>query len=496
MATAALGLYAILAVITFGVRVAVQVRRTGSTGLHGLPPGAGALEWVAGGLFIAGFAAVALALILAAAGVLDPVAALDGPVGHAAGIVLAVAGICLVFGAQLAMGDSWRVGVDPKERTDLVTDGPFGHVRNPIYSAMIPTVLGLVLMVPSALAIAGLAILFAGLEMQVRLVEEPYLVRTHGDEYTAYAARVGRFVPKLGLLRGAGGQLMAILVLGAVLVPAFASPPDAAALDSDLKGSAIFRLEASHGYSILGLAASERLDGRGQLALIAYRKGASVTYVAPATVTPSRLDADLGALGRISAEIVPSGRTKRLRSGCGEGGVRTVEPRLYRGAFEFQGEHGYTEAAATDVLEDVRFLAGLVCGVQRGGERTGPGIPGARLRALSRHDGRRLSLQLSKNRPAKATFFSATVGESRRGIEIERTVSGRQPAQAFEYDPMLRTATVELAAPFSGAARFLRGATPASRWTGSLSVDFPGEPNVSLTAPRFAAHLVHAQRTN
>jgi len=207
MAAAALALYAILATITFGVRVAVQLRRTGSTGLHGLPPGAGALEWLAGGLFVAGLAMVALALILAAAGVLDPVAALDCRVGHAAGIVLAVAGICLTFGAQLAMGDSWRVGVDPEERTELVTDGPFGHVRNPIYSAMLPTILGLVLMVPSALAIAGLFILVAGLEMQVRLVEEPHLIRTHGDEYAQYAAKVGRFVPGLGLLRGRHGSI-------------------------------------------------------------------------------------------------------------------------------------------------------------------------------------------------------------------------------------------------------------------------------------------------
>jgi hypothetical protein len=242
--------------------------------------------------------------------------------------------------------------------------------------------------------------------------------------------------------------------------------------------------------------ASEHVDGRGKIALIVYRKGASVTYLAPAIVTPSKLEADLGALGRISAEIVPSARIKRLRSGCGEGGVRTVEPRLYRGTFEFHGEHGYTEAAATDVPEDIRLLTGLVCGVQTGGEGTGPGIPGARLRAFSRHAGRRLSLQLNKNRPGKATVFSATLGESREGIEIERSISGRQPAQAFEYNPMLRTATVELAAPFSGTPRFFRGATPVNRWTGSFSVDFPGKPNVSLTGPRFAVHLVHAQRTS
>lgn len=203
MAAAALVLYGISLTITFGVRVALQVRRTGSTGLHGLPSGAGPLEWVAGGLFIAGLAMGGAAPILALLGILEPIPALDSVVGHAVGLVLAVGGIALTFGAQLAMGDSWRVGVDPDERTDLVTSGPFKLVRNPIYSAMLPTVFGLVLMVPSPLAIAAFLTLLVGLELQVRRVEEPYLAQAHGEAYAAYAARVGRFVPGVGFMHAA-----------------------------------------------------------------------------------------------------------------------------------------------------------------------------------------------------------------------------------------------------------------------------------------------------
>jgi protein-S-isoprenylcysteine O-methyltransferase Ste14 len=46
----------------------------------------------------------------------------------------------------------------------------------------------------------GAGALFAALELQTRAVEEPYLLRTHGEAYAAYAARVGRFVPGLGRL--------------------------------------------------------------------------------------------------------------------------------------------------------------------------------------------------------------------------------------------------------------------------------------------------------
>jgi protein-S-isoprenylcysteine O-methyltransferase Ste14 len=200
MEAAALVLYGVYLTLTFGVRIVVQVRRTGSTGILGLAPGAAALEWLAGGLFIAGLALGAAAPVLALSGALEPVAALDGPVGHAIGVVLAASGIVLTFCAQLAMGDSWRVGVDPEERTQLVTDGPFALVRNPIYSAMIPTVLGLALMVPSVASLLGLAVLVTGLELQVRSVEEPYLLQVHGNEYAKYAARVGRFVPGLGTM--------------------------------------------------------------------------------------------------------------------------------------------------------------------------------------------------------------------------------------------------------------------------------------------------------
>jgi protein-S-isoprenylcysteine O-methyltransferase Ste14 len=201
MAAAALVLYGVSLMLTFGVRIAVQVRRTGSTGVHGFAADAGPLERFAGALFVTSLVAGALVPTLALLGVLEPIPALDGAAGNAIGLALAAGGVVLTFGAQLAMGDAWRIGVDPEERTPLVTGGPFKLVRNPIYSAMIPTVLGLVLMVPNALAIAVLAGLVTALELQVRLVEEPHLLRTHGEEYASYAAQVGRFIPGVGLLR-------------------------------------------------------------------------------------------------------------------------------------------------------------------------------------------------------------------------------------------------------------------------------------------------------
>jgi protein-S-isoprenylcysteine O-methyltransferase Ste14 len=200
MPALALALYLLYAGLTFGVRTLVQIRRTGSSGFHGVGGRPGSLEWLAGVGFVLALAIGFAAPLLALLDVVDPIAALDTTFLHAAGTGLTLVGMVATFAAQVAMGTSWRIGVDPAERTALVTTGPFALVRNPIFAAMIPTALGLTLMVPSWIALAGLAVLMVALELQVRVVEEPYLLDAHGPAYASYAAHVGRFVPGVGRL--------------------------------------------------------------------------------------------------------------------------------------------------------------------------------------------------------------------------------------------------------------------------------------------------------
>jgi protein-S-isoprenylcysteine O-methyltransferase Ste14 len=66
---------------------------------------------------------------------------------------------------------------------------------------MLLAVIGLFLMSPSPLSLAAFVAALAGLELHVRFVEEPYHLRTHGDDYARYAARVGRFLPYVGRRR-------------------------------------------------------------------------------------------------------------------------------------------------------------------------------------------------------------------------------------------------------------------------------------------------------
>lgn len=196
----ALVLFAVYFGIAFVVRTIVQRRRTGDGGFRGLSGRPGSAQWWAGVLF-------ALALV---AGIVGPIAGLAGlaPIGaleHDAiavvGIVLMLVGIASTIVTQYVMGTSWRIGVDATETTELVTTGPFAIVRNPFFTASAITGIGLALMVPNLIAVLGAIGLLVALHLQVRVIEEPYLIDKHGTTYQQYAATTGRFLPGLGRLQ-------------------------------------------------------------------------------------------------------------------------------------------------------------------------------------------------------------------------------------------------------------------------------------------------------
>ncbi len=188
----------IFGALGFGWRSWRQFRRTGSTGFKGVSGSVGSVEWLAGAGFLLAILIAVAAPVLQWAQLLAPVPALVAPWLQAIGIALAIAGSCGTVYAQIDMGDSWRIGVDPGERTPLVRTGVFGRVRNPIFTAMLVFGAGIAVVTPNVLALIGFALLLVTIELQVRVVEEPYLARVHGEPYRDYTATVGRFIPGVG----------------------------------------------------------------------------------------------------------------------------------------------------------------------------------------------------------------------------------------------------------------------------------------------------------
>ena len=109
------------------------------------------------------------------------------------GWVLLFASLAWLVVAQAQMGNSWRVGIDSKNTTALVSSGLFSVSRNPIFLAMRVNLLGLFFVLPSG---ATLTIVAAGeilMQIQVRL-EEVHLATLHGEQYMQYTALVRRWL--------------------------------------------------------------------------------------------------------------------------------------------------------------------------------------------------------------------------------------------------------------------------------------------------------------
>ncbi|MGH9272767.1 MAG: methyltransferase family protein [Ilumatobacteraceae bacterium] len=200
MAWFALGLYLVWIALAFGARSILHRRRTGDSGWRRPTDGPRTIAWWASGLFAVALVAGVAAPIAELAG-LDAIAFLDSTVVRIAGTFVAVMGVAATLLTQASMGDAWRIGVQTDVRTRLVTNGPFRYVRNPIFTAMIATAVGLAMIVPNLVAISGLAALAVAVAVQVRVVEEPYLLHTHRERYLVYASRAGRFIPGVGRLR-------------------------------------------------------------------------------------------------------------------------------------------------------------------------------------------------------------------------------------------------------------------------------------------------------
>jgi protein-S-isoprenylcysteine O-methyltransferase Ste14 len=93
------------------------------------------------------------------------------------------------------MGKSWRMGIDPNERTELVVTGPYALVRHPIYALSSVLMIATVVAVPTPLIIVAAFAHLLLLQWEARR-EEQHLLRIHGDAYQQYLDSVGRFVPR------------------------------------------------------------------------------------------------------------------------------------------------------------------------------------------------------------------------------------------------------------------------------------------------------------
>ncbi len=121
---------------------------------------------------------------------------IDSSILKIIGVVLSILSFILIIAAQRTMANSWRIGIDEKVKTKLVTNGAFKHIRNPIFSGMLLVLLSLFLVLPTYFMAYMTVLSYLITSIQVRL-EEEYLTKVHSKDYLDYKAKVGRFIPKI-----------------------------------------------------------------------------------------------------------------------------------------------------------------------------------------------------------------------------------------------------------------------------------------------------------
>jgi len=112
------------------------------------------------------------------------------------GVVLMVVSIPLMGWVHRTLGKHYSYALETKEEQMLVTTGPYGRVRHPLYSAHNLFNLGMVLLtayIPLVVfAVIGVPITYLRMKDEERMMMEQF-----GSKYEEYMKKTGRIFPKL-----------------------------------------------------------------------------------------------------------------------------------------------------------------------------------------------------------------------------------------------------------------------------------------------------------
>jgi protein-S-isoprenylcysteine O-methyltransferase Ste14 len=111
------------------------------------------------------------------------------------GVALCALGFGLAIIARWYLGRNWGMPMSRKEQPELVTSGPYAHIRHPIYTGLILAMLGSAIGVNIFWAVmlipVGAYFIFSARR------EETVMLQLFPEQYAAYMARTGMLAPRL-----------------------------------------------------------------------------------------------------------------------------------------------------------------------------------------------------------------------------------------------------------------------------------------------------------
>lgn len=113
------------------------------------------------------------------------------------GLLLIIAGAALLAACIWEFASRGRGTLSPVDPPkELVVQGLYRYVRNPMYLSVSTMLLGEALLARSLALLGYWAVFFAAANLFVMWYEEPILRRQFGDSYERYAKHVGRWLPR------------------------------------------------------------------------------------------------------------------------------------------------------------------------------------------------------------------------------------------------------------------------------------------------------------
>lgn len=109
------------------------------------------------------------------------------------GLVLMVAGLMFAVWARRTLADNWSGAVSLKEDHALVTSGPYGIVRHPIYLGVFVAMLGTAVVIGEVRAFLPLLGIFGVWKKMA--AEEALLRSAFPHQYEEYARHIKRLIP-------------------------------------------------------------------------------------------------------------------------------------------------------------------------------------------------------------------------------------------------------------------------------------------------------------
>lgn len=117
------------------------------------------------------------------------------PVPFIAGLACLTLGLWLFYKSHADLGTNWSITLEMREKHQLVTQGSYGHVRHPMYLALLLYASGQALVLPNWVAGPSYLVAFALLFGFRVGPEERMMLEEFGKDYEAYMARTKRLVP-------------------------------------------------------------------------------------------------------------------------------------------------------------------------------------------------------------------------------------------------------------------------------------------------------------